>query len=252
VVVIVRRLLAVASDDAPTRRLRLCRDAEDVLIAYGWPGNIRELRNVLSQVAIDARGSRITARHLRAALPGSIPGDTGRQLYKVVFEEKHLAERRDGQPFELQDYFDHPEDHRGIFPRHAAHLALIVNCIYWTPAYPRLLDRRTLGALFEAPERPRLIAIGDISCDIDGVIESTVKATTPGVPAYVFDTRTGALRDGVEGSHRTGIAMMTTDCLPCELPREASSSFTRRCCPSSLPSPGRGSTAPSTPACPTS
>jgi len=167
------------------------------------------------------------------ALPalGRSKGSPGNRLYKVVFEERHLAERRDGAAFDKQDYFDHPENHRGIFPRHAAHLAVVVNCIYWTEAYPRLLDRATLKAMFEGPERPRLMTIGDISCDIDGAIEATVKATTPGDPAYVFDTQTGEIRDGVEGDKRMGLAMMTTDCLPCELPREASSSFTEALLP---------------------
>jgi len=162
---------------------------------------------------------------------GQSQGAAGDRLYKVVFEERHLAERRDGSPFDKQDYFDHPEHYRGLFPRHAAHLAVVVNCIYWTEAYPRLLDRSTLKAMFGGPERPRLMAIGDISCDIGGAIESTVKATTPGEPVYVYDTQTGQIRDGVEGDKRMGLAMMTTDCLPCELPREASSSFTEALLP---------------------
>ncbi len=162
---------------------------------------------------------------------GQSRGAAGDRLYKVVFEERHLAERRDGDPFDKQDYFDHPERYRGIFPRHAAHLAVVVNCIYWTEDYPRLLDKATLKAMFEGPERPRLMTIGDISCDIDGAIASTVKATTPGAPAYVYDTQTGDIRDGVEGDKRMGLAMMTTDCLPCELPREASASFTKALLP---------------------
>ena len=68
VVTIARHLLA--HDFAGATPLRLCRDAEDLLASYPWPGNIRELRNVLSQVALDVPGRRVTAAHLRAALPG--------------------------------------------------------------------------------------------------------------------------------------------------------------------------------------
>src|SRR5690606_33087637 len=76
---------------------------------------------------------------------------------------------------------------------------------------------------FLAEASHRLVVIGDISCDIEGSVECTVKATTPGMPAYVYDPATGQVRDGWEGP---GIAMMTTDCLPCELPREATEAFT--------------------------
>ena len=71
VVTIARHLLAHEFvGDTPRR---LCRDAEDLLVSYPWPGNIRELRNVLSQVALDVAGRRVTAAHLRAALPGGVP-----------------------------------------------------------------------------------------------------------------------------------------------------------------------------------
>ncbi len=66
VVLLARKML---SDLAEGRRLHLGRDVEEVLLAYGWPGNIRELSNVLSQVALDVRGSRVRAGHLQAALP---------------------------------------------------------------------------------------------------------------------------------------------------------------------------------------
>ncbi|MEM1029046.1 MAG: hypothetical protein AAGN82_01795 [Myxococcota bacterium] len=164
-------------------------------------------------------------------LAGGVP-ERGDRLVKVVFAERHLATRRDGGPFEREGYFDHPEAHDGIFPTFAAHLSVLVNCIYWTDAYPRLLNVGDLRQLaFDAPAGGRLVTIGDISCDIDGAIEATVKATTPGSPAYVFDPASGAVHDGVEGVPEGGIAMMTTDCLPCELPREASSAFTQALLP---------------------
>ncbi len=69
VVKIARHLLKEDPELAGEHPWRLCRDAERVLLAYSWPGNVRELRNVLLQVVVDMQGSRITARHLRAALP---------------------------------------------------------------------------------------------------------------------------------------------------------------------------------------
>lgn len=150
-------------------------------------------------------------------LPITEPG-----IYKVVFEEKHLVEPTEGE-FVLQDYYDHPERYRSIFEKHAPHLSILINAIYWTEAYPRLLSTDYL----KNADLP-LAVIGDISCDLDGAVQCTVKATTPGEPAYVYEPKAGTVTDGVEGD---GIVMMTTDCLPCELPKESSSSFTEALMP---------------------
>ena len=153
--------------------------------------------------------------------PDALPA-SGEGFFKVVFEERHLVERKDGG-FELQEYYDHPDRYRSIFDRHAPHLSVLINAIYWTEAYPRLLSKAYLE-----DANLRLLAVGDISCDIGGSIECTVKATTPGEPAYVYDPKTGAVTDGVHGD---GLLMMTTDCLPAELPKESSSAFTEALLP---------------------
>jgi hypothetical protein len=155
--------------------------------------------------------------------PGALPGVRDRGLYKVVFEERHIVEPADSDAtFELQDYYDHPARYRPAFERHARHLSVLINAIFWTEAYPRLLTLDFLREWFAADSSPKLKVVGDISCDIEGSVQCTVKATTPGDPAYVFDPATGRATDGVAGP---GLCMMTTDCLPCELPVEASASF---------------------------
>ncbi len=40
------------------------REAKDLLLAYPWPGNIRELRNALERAAILSEGGLVTAAHL--------------------------------------------------------------------------------------------------------------------------------------------------------------------------------------------
>ena len=146
-------------------------------------------------------------------------------IYKAVFKEWHMVEpAAAGQPFQLQDYYDHPEKYKGVFEQYVPNLDVLVNAIYWTERYPRLVTKAYLRELFRGQETPRLRVIGDISCDVEGAIECTVKSTEPGTPVYIYNPVTGGASDGHEG---LGIAIMAVDILPAELPREASTDFSR-------------------------
>jgi saccharopine dehydrogenase (NAD+, L-lysine-forming) len=153
-----------------------------------------------------------------AARGGSAPGP----LLKVVFKEEHMVRPVEpGAPFELQDYYDHPEKYRGDFERHLPHLDVLVNTIYWEERYPRLVTREWAR---RQAGRARLQVIGDISCDIEGSIELTLKATQPDAPCFTYDPASDSVTMGCAGP---GPAVMAVDNLPCELPREASQHFSR-------------------------
>jgi alpha-aminoadipic semialdehyde synthase len=147
------------------------------------------------------------------------------KVYKVVFKEEDMVEPAspDGT-FELQDYYDNPEKYRGIFVGYLPHLTLLVNCIYWTEAYPRLVTLDWLREAYPAEGEPRtrLKVIGDISCDIDGSVQCTVKGTDPGNPIYVYDPVAEKETDGFEGR---GPVIMAIDALPSSLPADATVAF---------------------------
>jgi Nif-specific regulatory protein len=44
------------------REVRLARDALDALVAYDWPGNVRQLRNALEQAVVSSEGPLLRAR----------------------------------------------------------------------------------------------------------------------------------------------------------------------------------------------
>jgi saccharopine dehydrogenase (NAD+, L-lysine-forming) len=151
-----------------------------------------------------------------------------RTCYKVIFHEEHMVERIDpSQPFELQEYYQHPERYRASFFRHLPHLTALVNCIYWAPRYPRMITRAQFQQLYTRP-RPRLRVVADISCDVDGSLACTTRTTDPGHPIYVYDPATGETHDGVAG---TGPVVLAVDFLPCELPVDASNYFSRSFAP---------------------
>jgi alanine dehydrogenase len=153
------------------------------------------------------------------------PNASCRDIYKVVFKEEHIVEPIQPVPtFECQDYYDHPEKYRGVFEKYVPHFTVLVNAIFWSSKYPRLVTKAYLKKLFSGPQQPKLKVIGDISCDVEGAIEATVKATYPGNPLYVYNPLTGETVDGYAGP---GVVIMAVEILPAELPREASADFSR-------------------------
>ena len=115
VVRIARHLLRTDPALAAEKPWRLGRDAEEVLLGHDWTGNVRELRNVLIQVVVDARSHRLTARHVRDALgrgvaPSSQPATvtdtaivdllrdcgeaTGKEIRDALRLSKSAAQRR--------------------------------------------------------------------------------------------------------------------------------------------------------------
>ena len=97
-----------------------------------------------------------------------------------------------------------------------------MNCNYWDARYPRLFTKKFAKKLYRGEEVPWLKVIGDISCDIGGGIECTVKATDPGNPVFVFDI---SKQDAVDGFKGDGPVIMSVDNLPCELAKESSEAF---------------------------
>jgi saccharopine dehydrogenase (NAD+, L-lysine-forming) len=148
---------------------------------------------------------------------------TSNKLYKVVFKEEHLVEPREPDiEFQLQDYYDHPQNYRSIFDSYLPFLTILVNCIFWTPDYPRFVTKKSLKKLFLENARARLRVIGDISCDVEGSVEVTVRSTKPDNPVFVYDLEEDEARDGVEGK---GPVIMAIDNLPAEISLESSVFF---------------------------
>jgi len=146
-----------------------------------------------------------------------------RHLYKVVFKEEHMAKPKDAaKQFELQEYYDQPELYQANFAQYVPHLTALINCIYWSPKYPRLVTKELLRAIWSGATPPRLKILGDISCDVEGALECTLKSTEPDDPVFVYKVQDDSILSGVEGD---GPVVLAVDNLPCELPVESSWDF---------------------------
>lgn len=108
------------------------------------------------------------------------------------------------------------------FSRHLPYLTMLVNGIYWEPGHPKLATRGELRELWRQEEKPRLRVLADLSCDIDGSIEATVRGTAPRDPVYVFDPETGEAPSGVAGR---GPVVLAVENLPAEFAKDATEHF---------------------------
>jgi alpha-aminoadipic semialdehyde synthase len=142
-------------------------------------------------------------------------------IYKVVFHEEDLVENIDGNPFDLHDYYSNPQNYRSVFEKYIPHLSMLINCIYWDKRYPRLVTKEYMRKLF-SKGRPKLSVIGDISCDVEGSVECTLKTAAIDDPIYVYDPEKENITMGHSGE---GMLVMAVDILPAELPRDASNGF---------------------------
>lgn len=150
----------------------------------------------------------------RSKLPNNI-------IYKVVFHEEDLVEHIGGESFDLHDYYTNPQNYRSVFEKYIPHLSMLINCIYWDHRYPRLITKDYLKKLY-SKGRPKLSVIGDISCDVEGSVECTLKPASIDDPIYVYNTDEEKITMGHEGE---GMLIMAVDILPAELPRDASTGF---------------------------
>lgn len=129
----------------------------------------------------------------------------------------HYTRRKDGSAFEFGHFVEHPEMYENNFIPYASRTDLLMACHFWDPASPMMLTREQLAG-GEIP----VSLVADISCDIDGPIASTIRASTIASPFYGYDPSTGKETGPFEEG---AIAVMAVDNLPGELPRDASSDF---------------------------
>ena len=144
-------------------------------------------------------------------------------LYKVIFKEEDIVRPLDGS-FNLQNYFDHPEQFESIFNSYLPHLKVLINCVYWTEKYPRFVTKENLKNNSQQIEKSGAKVIGDITCDINGSVEITKESTMPDKACYTYFAENDSFEDGIQ---QTGITVMAIDNLPCEFPRDASTDFSQ-------------------------
>jgi hypothetical protein len=132
----------------------------------------------------------------------------------------HYVTRKDANPFDFQHFCDKPREYLSCFHPFAASTDLLIAAHFWDPASPKLWQ---LDEMKSDDFKIRMIA--DISCDINGSVPCTIRATAIGDPFYDWDRF--HLRELIPFSDPEAVTVMSIDNLPGELPRDASVDFAR-------------------------
>ncbi len=68
-------------------------EAEQILVSYAWPGNIRELRNLFERIVLLSQGDRILPQHLSAAIaPAPTRSESPLNALRGVLEHGQFPE----------------------------------------------------------------------------------------------------------------------------------------------------------------
>ncbi len=125
--------------------------------------------------------------------------------------------RKDGVRGNKADFFANPEEYRSDFLRFAKVANLYIAGHFYGDGAPYLYTREDV----RHPEF-NIKVVADISCDIDGPVATTIRASTIAKPIYGYHPEK---EKEVDYMNKEAIAVMAVDNLPAELPRDASNGF---------------------------
>jgi len=125
--------------------------------------------------------------------------------------------RKDGLRNDKKDFYAHPEAYITDFERFAKVTDLFIAGHFHGNGSPDILTQSMLNA----PDC-KIKVVADVSCDVDGPIACTLRATTIADP---FMGYLPSEHKEVPYTHPGSILVMSVDNLPCELPKDASEGF---------------------------
>lgn len=125
--------------------------------------------------------------------------------------------RLDGQVLDNKDFYHNPQDYTSNFERFTKVADIFMAGHFHGNNAPDILTQDMLKAA-----DCKIKVVADISCDVDGPIACTIKASTIAEPFFGY---LPSEHKEVPYTHPGSIMVMSVDNLPCELPKDASEGF---------------------------
>ena len=135
----------------------------------------------------------------------------------VMADVMEYAKRKDGKVGEKWEFYKDPTGYESNFMPYAKETDMFIAGHFYGNNAPYLFTRQ------DAKSKDfNINLVADISCDVDGPVASTLRASTIADPFYGYDAKT---EKEVAFNAKDPITVMAVDNLPCELPKDASEGF---------------------------
>ena len=128
-------------------------------------------------------------------------------------ETKDYVESNLNKKFDLNHFIKNPKEYKSCALQYLKVADVFISAHYWDPASPKIFNQNDLNKL------NNLKVVGDITCDVDGSVPTTIRSSTIDKPNFYIDRNTFKETVG------EGLAIMAVDNLPSELPRDSSKEF---------------------------
>ncbi|MCF8319579.1 MAG: NAD(P)-dependent oxidoreductase [Flavobacterium sp.] len=125
--------------------------------------------------------------------------------------------RKDGKVTDKKDFYSNPKDYISDFERFTKVSDIFIAGHFYGNDAPYILTQEMLQA-----NDCNIKVVADISCDVNGPIACTIKASTIAEPLFGY---LPSEHKEVDVFHPAAIVVMSVDNLPCELPKDASEGF---------------------------
>ncbi len=179
----------------------------------------QNLRVLLSGTGKVAKGAKEILDHLNISeVPDAnyLTRSFTEPVYCII-DVMEYNRRTDGKAGDKLEFYNDPSGYESDFMKYAKVTDMFIAGHFYGTGAPYLFSR-------EDARHPdfNINLVADISCDVDGPVASTLRASTISDPFYGYDPATES--ETAFNAHGA-ITVMAVDNLPCELPKDASEGF---------------------------
>jgi len=139
------------------------------------------------------------------------------QSVYVQLDVLDYNQRKDGQNLGINDFYKNATEYTSNFERFTKVADMFIAGHFYGNEAPHILTREML-----MKNDCKIKVVADISCDVNGPVACTLKASTIAEPFFGYLPSTHEI---VDMFHPSAITVMSVDNLPCELPKDASEGF---------------------------
>ncbi len=202
-------------------QLKRAKDCKDIMEMYELISRIKipPVKLILTGGGRVAQGAEEVLRimKIKQVSPADFLSKTYQEAVFTQLNPEDYVTRIDGSPFDFHHFIKHPSEYKSTFRPYSQHADMWIACHFWDQHSPNFLlpDDMT-------DHQFKLQIIADVSCDIQGPIPSTLRASTIAEPFYGYNPFSRAEDEPWKPSI---ISVMAVDNLPGEIPRDASEHF---------------------------